>query len=55
MTKEQAVEMAMTEAKDHGLAFVEDEFTDDDVYNPLVDRENAEMWLREKLEMVAKL
>lgn len=32
-----------------GGAFVEDDYTDDEVYNPFVDRVTAEQWLRERL------
>jgi hypothetical protein len=35
----------LAEARSLGLAFVEDDFTEDDIYNPLVDRPNAESWL----------
>lgn len=48
LSKEQ-VDAIVEEFVDHGVAFVEDEFTEDGVYNPMVDRVNAEMMLRDKL------
>ena len=48
MTKEEAM-VIVDEAKSLGLAFVEDEFTEDGTYNPTVDRVNAEMYLLDKL------
>lgn len=46
-------QVIVDEAEKLGIAFVEDDFTDgpdgEDVYNPLVDRENAKMWLLDKL------
>jgi hypothetical protein len=53
------IDSIIAEAGQHGFAFVEDEYLDLDdggeVYNPFVDRENAEMWLREKLLELTKL
>lgn len=53
LSKEQ-VDAIVAEFVDHGVAFVEDEFTEDGVYNPMVDRENAEMMLRDKLMELVK-
>lgn len=46
------VDALLNEAREKGLAFVEDDFLDTEngeVYNPLVDRPNAESWLQELL------
>lgn len=42
----------INDALSRGLAFVEDEFTEDGVYNPLVDRFNAEVWLSDLLDSI---
>lgn len=42
-------EVIVAEARALGIAFVEDEYNEDDVYNPNVDRGNAEAWLLDKL------
>lgn len=56
--KANLIESILTEAGQHGLAFVEDEYMEvadgSEVYNPFVDRENSMMWLKEKLEAVSK-
>lgn len=52
MTQERKVAV-MKEARDRGIAFVEDDFLDTEngeVYNPQVDRPNAESWLQELLD-----
>lgn len=52
------IDAILSEAEQHGLSFVEDEWTEtsdgEEIFNPFVDRENAMMWLREKLLEVAK-
>lgn len=51
MTKEE-IKVVVDEFASLGGAFVEDDFLetqDGEVYNPLVDRENATMWLKDKL------
>ena len=42
----------MEEARERGLAFVEDDFTEDGIYNPLVNKEEAQMWLLDILDTI---
>lgn len=52
LSKEQA-QSIVDKAKEHGIAFVEDDYMIDDdgneIYNPTVDRFNAESWLLDLL------
>ena len=55
-TREEKINSLVSEFVAHGGAFVEDDWhTDmegDETYNPFVDRENAESWIRDVLEAV---
>lgn len=55
MTKEK-IEAVVAEFVALGGAFVEDDYYDTEetgaIYNPVVDRPNAESWLREKLNTI---
>jgi hypothetical protein len=57
MTKEAAM-VFVNQAKALGIAFVEDDYAEGDdgeeIYNPIVDRPNAEMWLLDTLMKYGK-
>lgn len=59
LSKEEEIEAILTEAMQHGIAFVEDDYLDGgwevgEVYNPIVDQQTCISFLRERLTQLSK-